>query len=157
FASTLFTFGILPRHRLAGHDLNHDPYNEKPLGTGPFMVSEFRRGQYVVLERNPHYWRRDAQGRSLPYLDRIVVKVVPSSNTLGTLIRAGDVLLSTRMPFMLAKQLQGADGIELVSGPTLGWIHLDFGLRSPSLLQEPVVRRAIAYAINRAALVKAAG
>jgi peptide/nickel transport system substrate-binding protein len=54
FASTLFTFGILPRHRLAGKDLNHDPYNDKPLGTGPFMVTEFRRGQYVVLDRNPY-------------------------------------------------------------------------------------------------------
>ncbi len=157
FASTLFTFGILPRHLLEGHDLNHDPYNQKPVGTGPFKVSEFRRGQYVVLDRNPFYWRRDERGSRLPYIDRVIFKIIASSNTLGVLIRAGDVLLAPRIPYMLAKQLQGAPNIELVSGPSLGWVHLDFGLKSESRLRDPVLRRAIAQAINRAALVKAAG
>ena len=157
FASTLFTFGILPRHLLEGRDLNHDPYNDKPLGTGPFMVREFRRGQYVVLDRNPHYWGRDAAGAPLPYLDRIVYKLIPSSNTMGALIRAGEVLLAPRIPFMLAKQLQGTPNIELVSGPSLGWAKLDFGFKRSALLRDPVLRRAIAQAINRAALIKAAG
>ena len=157
FASTLFTFGILPRHLLEGRDLNHDVYNQKPIGTGPFRVSEFRRGQYVVLDRNPFYWGRDQQGVALPYMDRVIFKIISSSNTLGVLIRAGDVLLAPRIPYMLAKQLQGAHNVELVSGPSLGWVHLDFGLRSASRLRDPVLRRAIAQAINRAALVKAAG
>ncbi len=157
FASTLFTFGILPRHLLAGRDLNHDPYNDKPLGTGPFMVSEFRRGQYVVLDRNPHYWGRDAQGAPLPYLDRIIYKIIPNSNTMGALIRAGEVLLAPRIPFMLAKQLQGAANIELVMGASLGFARLDFGMKGDSMLRDPKLRRAIALAINRAALVKAAG
>jgi peptide/nickel transport system substrate-binding protein len=157
FASTLFTFGILPRHLLEGHDLNHDVYNQKPVGTGPYKVSEFRRGQYVVLDRNPLYWGRDQQGASLPYIDRVIFKIIASSNTLGALIRAGDVLLAPRIPYMLAKQLQGARNVELVSGPSLGWVHLDFGLKPPSRLRDPVLRRAIAEAINRAALVKAAG
>jgi peptide/nickel transport system substrate-binding protein len=157
FASTLFTFGILPRHLLEGRDLNHDPYNDKPLGTGPFMVREFRRGQYVVLDRNPHYWGRDAAGAALPYLDRIIYKLIPSSNTLGALIRAGEVLLAPRIPFMLAKQLQGTANVELVTGPSLGWAKLDFGLKRNVLLRDPVLRGAIARAINRAALVRAAG
>lgn len=157
FASTLFTFGILPRHLLAGQDLNHHPYNDRPIGTGPFMVTEFRRGQYVVLDRNPHYWRRDSHGDSLPYLDRIVYKLIPNSNTMGTLIRAGEVLLAPRIPLMLAKQLAGAANVELVAGPSLGWTRLDFSLRSDNGLKDVVIRRAIARAINRDALVKAAG
>ncbi len=87
----------------------------------------------------------------------MIFKIIASSNTLGVLIRAGDVLLAPRIPYMLAKQLQGAPNIELVSGPSLGWVHLDFGLKSESRLRDPVLRRAIAQAINRAALVKAAG
>ncbi len=157
FASTLFTFGILPRHTLLGKDLNHDAYNQKPLGTGPFMVSEFRRGQFVILDRNPHYWRRDAAGGPLPYLDRVIFKVIPSSNTLSALIRAGEVMLAPRLPYMAAKQLQGIPTIELVHGPSLGWTHLDFGMKAGSLLRDPGLRRAIAQAINRTALVKAAG
>ena len=157
FASTLFTFGILPRHALLGRDLNHDVYNEKPLGTGPFVVRDFRRGQYVVLERNPHYWRRDAGGAALPYLDRIIFKIIPSSNTLGVLIRAGEVMLAPRIPYMLAKQLQGSANIELIRGPSLGWAHLDFGMKEGSMLRDPLLRHALAMAVDRAALVKAAG
>ena len=157
FASTLFTFGILPRHLLLGKDLNHDSYNDLPVGTGPFVVKEFRRGQYVVVERNPHYWGRDERGEPLPYLDRIVYKLIPNSNTMGTLIRAGEVMLAPRIPFMLAKQLRGTANVDLVSGPQLGWARLDFGMRRDTALRDPVVRRSIAQAINRTALVKAAG
>lgn len=157
FASTLFTFGILPRHLLLGHDLNHDPYNTRPIGTGPFMVREFRRGEYVVLDRNPHYWQHDPEGRQLPYLDRIMFRIVPDSNTLGTLIRAGEIGLAPLIPYMLAKQLQGTRGIEIVRGPSLGWEHVDFSFKGPMALRDPVVRRAIAQAIDRRILVRAAG
>ncbi|WP_419728121.1 peptide ABC transporter substrate-binding protein [Lichenicola sp.] len=157
FASTLFTFGILPRHLLLGHDLNHDPYNTRPIGTGPFMVREFRRGEYVVLDRNPNYWQHDAAGRQLPYLDRIVFRIVPDSNTLGTLIRAGEIGLAPLIPYMLAKQLQGTRGTRIVRGPSLGWEHLDFSFKGPAALRDPVMRRAIAQAIDRSILVRAAG
>lgn len=157
FASTLFTFGILPRHLLLGHDLNHDPYNQHPIGTGPFTVREFRRGEYVVLDRNPDYWQHDAEGRGLPYLDRIVFRIVPDSNTLGTLIRAGEIGLAPLIPYMLAKQLLGARGIEIVRGPSLGWEHLDFSFKGSPALRDLTVRRAIAQAIDRRILVRAAG
>src|SRR5262249_43990341 len=38
---------------------------------GPFMVTEHKAGSYVLLGRNPNYWKRDEQGRKLPYLDSI--------------------------------------------------------------------------------------
>ena len=157
FAATLFTFGILPRHLLEGHDLNHDPYNDRPIGTGPFRVREFRRGEYVVLDRNPLYWRRAPDGARLPYLDRIVFRLVPDTNTLGILVRAGEIGLAPLIPAMLAEQLGNARGVEIVRGPSLGWEHLDFNLRGPPALRDIVVRRAIAHAIDRSALARAAG
>ena len=157
FASTLFTFGILPRHLLQGHDLNHDPYNDRPIGTGPFMVDAFRRGDYVVLDRNPHYWRHDATGAPLPYLDRIVFRIVPDSNTMGILIRAGEIDFAPLISTMLAKEISGTRGVRIVKGPSLGWEHLDFNLRGPPALRDVAVRRAIAHAIDRTTLARAAG
>ncbi len=157
FASTLFTFGILPRHLLAGHDLNHDPYNERPIGTGPFKVSAFRRGDYVVLDRNPHYWRQGADGRPLPYLDHLVFRIIPNSNTMGILIRAGEIDYAPLIPIMLAKQLRGTRGVTIMKGPSLGWEHLDFNFRGPAPLRDRVVREAIAHAIDRNTLARAAG
>jgi peptide/nickel transport system substrate-binding protein len=148
FAATLFTFGILPRHLLEGADLNTAPYNDQPIGTGPFMVK---------AERNPNYWRRDAAGRRLPYLDRMIFKIIPNSNTLLTQLKAGELDLVVQTPYDQAKQMKGRAGdIVLERAPMLSWQHLDFNFRNPTL-SDVAVRRAIAHAIDRAALVRALG
>ena len=156
FASTLFTFGILPRHALMGKDLNTDVYNEKPLGTGPFMVREFKRGQYVVVDRNPNYWRKDERGAALPYLDRMVFKIITDSNTLITQLKSGELDLAVQTPYNQARQVESVPGMELVKGPLLSWQHLDFNFRRKPF-QDISVRRAIAHAINRQTLIRAQG
>jgi peptide/nickel transport system substrate-binding protein len=50
------------------------------VGLGPFVFASYEPGQRVVLDRNPHYWRKAPDGTPLPYLDRIVVEVVPDQN-----------------------------------------------------------------------------
>jgi peptide/nickel transport system substrate-binding protein len=157
FASTLFTFGILPKHALEGRDLNTDAYNEKPLGTGPFMVKEFKRGQYVLTERNPNYWRKDDNGERLPYIERIVFKIIPDSNTLITQLKSGELGLVYQVPYNQAKQLDGVAGLELLKAPLLSWQHLDFNFKTAKALQDLAVRKAIAHAINRDTLVRALG
>jgi peptide/nickel transport system substrate-binding protein len=42
---------------------------------GPFLLKEHKAGVYVLLARNPNYWKRDAQGRALPYLDTIRLEI----------------------------------------------------------------------------------
>ena len=59
-------FAVLPKHLLEKYpDINRIPYNSKPVGTGPFIMDGWQRGQKIVFHANPHYWR----GR--PKLDRI--------------------------------------------------------------------------------------
>jgi peptide/nickel transport system substrate-binding protein len=157
FASTLFTFGILPKHTLEGKDLNTDAYNEIPLGTGPFVVKEFKRGQYVLTERNPDYWRKADDGSALPKIERMVFKIVPDSNTLITQLKSGELDLVVQVPYNQAKQLESVDRLELVKAPLLSWQHLDFNFKGPKSLQDVKVRQAIAHAINRDTLVKALG
>jgi peptide/nickel transport system substrate-binding protein len=50
------------------------------VGTGPFVLREHVAGQRLVFDRNPHYWRKAADGQRLPYLDRIVLEVVPDES-----------------------------------------------------------------------------
>jgi len=157
FMSTLFTFGILPKHALDGKDLNTDSYNEKPLGTGPFRVKEFRRGQYVILERNPFYWRKDSKGVQLPYLDGMIFKIIPDSNTLVTQLRTGEVQLAYGIPYSQVKQLDGVPGLNVVKNNVLSWQHLDFNLKTVDAFKDPNVRKAFAYAINKSAVSKALG
>ena len=157
FASTLFTFGILPKHALEGRDLNTDGYNQKPLGTGPFMVREFKKGQYVVADRNPNYWGKAANGDQLPYIQQLVFKIITNSNTLITQLRSRELDLVVQTPYNQAKQIDGVAGIELLRGPLLSWQHLDFNFKSKPSLRDLAVRKAVAHAINRDTLVRAQG
>ena len=156
FASTLFTFGIMPKHLLEGTDLNTSSYNQTPVGTGPFKVKEFVAGQYVALERYDGYWRKAENGDALPYLDGIVFKMIPDSNTLITQLKSGEVDFVAQVPYNQAQQLAGVDRIELITGPLLSWQHLDFNFKSPGL-DDLAVRKAIAMAIDRSVLSKAQG
>ena len=157
YASTLFTFGILPQHALSGKDLNTDVYNEKPLGTGPFKVKEFKRGQYVVVERNPLYWRKDSKGVKLPYLDQIIFKIIPDSNTMVTQLKSGEIQLSSSVPYAQVKQLDAVPGINIVRNNVLSWQHLDFNFKGPQAFRDLRVRQAFAHAINKSAISMALG
>jgi peptide/nickel transport system substrate-binding protein len=42
---------------------------------GPFYVADYKPGSEVLLKKNPHYWKRDAQGRALPYLDAVRLSI----------------------------------------------------------------------------------
>lgn len=157
FASTLFTFGIFPKHTLDGKDLNTDNYNQQPLGTGPFKVTEYKKGQYVILDRNPYYWRKDKAGVQLPYLDRMIFKIIPDSNTMVTQLKSGEVQLAYGVPYSQVAQLDNQPGLQIVKNPVLSWQHLDFNLKGPAPLRDLNVRKAFAYALNKATVSKALG
>lgn len=157
FASTLFTFGILPKHHLEGVDLNTSDFNETPLGTGPFKVTDYQAGQYVVVERNELYWGRAENGDQLPYIERIVFKMITDSNTLMTQLRSGELNLVVQTPLAQASQVRDMNGLELINAPLLAWHHLTFNFASKASLQDVTVRRAIAHAMNRDPLIRTLG
>ncbi|WP_373990785.1 ABC transporter substrate-binding protein [Duganella sp. BuS-21] len=142
---------ILPRHLYQGTDLATNPYNTKPVGTGPFVFKEWQRGSHIVLERNPDYYIP-----GLPHLDRIVWKVINDSASRAAALETGAAHFAVRNPitFSDAARLQKLDTLVLDTKqyePTSFW--LEFNLRDP-VLGKLEVRQAIAHAVDRAALVK---
>lgn len=80
-------YGLLPKHLYEKEtDLSKSEHNRKPLGTGPFRVTDFKTGESITLERNPNYRE---QGK--PYLDKIIFKSVPSSQVAIAQLKAGEV------------------------------------------------------------------
>ena len=61
------------------------------VGLGPFMLKEHVAGQRLVFARNPHYFRRDAAGVQLPYLDSLTLLVIPDQNTEALQLEAGGI------------------------------------------------------------------
>src|ERR1700743_1952663 len=64
-----------------------------PASAGPFLVAEYRPGEYVRLARNPNYWKRDATGRQLPYLDSIRIDIQPNRDIELTRFLRGETQL----------------------------------------------------------------
>jgi peptide/nickel transport system substrate-binding protein len=60
------------------------------VGLGPFLVSEQKAGAYLILRRNPRYWKRDGTGRQLPYLDSIRLEVQRNRDFELLRFRSGD-------------------------------------------------------------------
>lgn len=61
-----------------------------PVSTGPFVMTEWARGEQTTLVANDAYWRTDAQGAALPYLDGVVFRPVPDVSTRRTIMESGD-------------------------------------------------------------------
>jgi peptide/nickel transport system substrate-binding protein len=66
-------------------------YGRSPVGTGPFKFVEWKEGDYVLLERYPNYWETDASGGKLPYLDKVLIKIIVEPSTLVAAVKTGEV------------------------------------------------------------------
>jgi peptide/nickel transport system substrate-binding protein len=141
---------IMPAHLLKGQaDLNHSPYNQRPLGSGPFQVVRWLHGDSIILAANPYYWR----GR--PQIDRIVYRIIPDPNTRLEQLRTGEVDAYFDVDPQLLPQLRTVPDLRVTLTPVADLHVLRFNLRDRAL-DDVSIRRAIALAIDRQRLVAAA-
>ena len=74
----------------------HSPHKEAAV-LGPFVVGEYKPGSYLLLRRNPHYWKRDANGRQLPYLDSIRLDIQQNRELELLRFRRGELDLVNKL------------------------------------------------------------
>jgi peptide/nickel transport system substrate-binding protein len=131
-------------------------------GLGPFVLQRYEPGQRIVLARNPHYWRRDANGVQLPYLDRLTLEIVPDQNAELLRLTSGqvDVLQNEIRPedYRAVKAAADAGRVRLTDvGPGIEREMLWFNLapapkgERPTLVAQDGFREAISVAIDRRA------
>ncbi|MCL5111088.1 MAG: ABC transporter substrate-binding protein [Chloroflexi bacterium] len=90
---------------------------DKPIGTGPFVWDSWTKGSEVRLKRFDRYWQKGTDGQSLPYIDGIVVKIVPDATIRLSALRAKDIDLVTQLPLdevKAWKQSQPPAGVNYV-------------------------------------------
>jgi peptide/nickel transport system substrate-binding protein len=140
-------------------------------GLGPFRLLDYRGGEKLVLEANPHYWRRSPDGERLPRLDRITFLFVGSSDAEVIRFQAGEVDVISRLSAenFNALERRGSDRLRLVDvGPGLEYAFLFFNLNDLEPAEQPELaarqewfrdrsfREAISRAIDRRAVVELA-
>ncbi|RYE50837.1 MAG: ABC transporter substrate-binding protein [Hyphomicrobiales bacterium] len=121
------------------NDLASGWLNEHAVGTGPYRLTEFRRGEIYVFERNEDYWRRK------PYFKRIEAPVIPDISQQILQLRAGDIdAVPKNYPIV---QLSGLpETLEITSSHSMTQYSLFIKAGSP--LDDANIRRAVLTAIN---------
>ncbi|MEQ9639690.1 MAG: ABC transporter substrate-binding protein [Alphaproteobacteria bacterium] len=78
---------VIPKHIFDdGQEIARHPGLNKPIGTGPFVFKEWKKGEYIILERNPNYWDKPK-----PYLDRMVWRIIPDAAARAAALETGEV------------------------------------------------------------------
>jgi peptide/nickel transport system substrate-binding protein len=153
---------VLPSHRFESTQMGpSDALVELPLGTGPFVFTEWRRGDGLELERNPAYWRDPEK----PYLEGISVRVVPDTVAATSSFTNGEYdtvffFVSADLPNLLRQQADGAP-IEVALQETPSWVEWLWlnhsapgrpGTPNP-VLADPAVREAVDLALDRQGII----
>ena len=140
---------IAPKHVFAGTDVLNNPANTAPIGTGPFKFVRYERGQYVIAERNPSYWKPGE-----PYLDRIVWRFINdrASAAAAAALESGQVQVSPLSSLSLADmdRLQKDPRFEVSTrGNEANAVMntVEYNCRNKHL-SDVRVRRAIAHALD---------
>lgn len=151
---------LMPKNLLEKEaDISKTDYNRKPMGTGPFKITDFKAGDSITLERNTNY----RFGPDKPYLDKMIFKSVPTVEVALAQLKAGEVhavwnLSASQTPDV---EKDAAMALQVVPGPTVERIELNTAVNKENtdpnsvhpVLGDLEMRKALLYATPKQQLI----
>lgn len=139
---------IVAKHIYAGSDPLESPANRKPVGTGPFTFDRYVPGQEVRLVANREYFKK-----GLPYLDAVVMRVIPDKANHVVALESGEVQWLFGVPGADRQRILGDDRFRTLStsvnpGGSNCVMTVSFNLDKP-VFGDVRVRRAIGHAVDK--------
>ncbi|AOT72730.1 ABC transporter substrate-binding protein [Geosporobacter ferrireducens] len=141
----LFTFPILPKHKFKSVQEVYTAKNLTPVGTGLYKVNEYHKSRYIKLVANSDYWGKQ------PNIKTIFAKIVPDKETALTSLEANEVALAKSNDFDWEKYSEDQT-LKIYEHMTQEFEFLGFNFKR-ELMQNKNVRQAIAYGVDRQALI----
>ncbi len=140
---------IAPRHLIdKGIDSFKQEFGRAPVGTGPFKLAKWDSAQAITLEKFDGYW--DAARK--PKLDKIVLKIVPDSNTLLVQLKTGEVQMSDAISSLQIDEVNKMENLAITLRDGTDWTHMD--LKQIDFLADKRVRQALDYATPKQQIVE---
>ncbi len=124
-------------------------FGEKPIGSGPFIMQEWHKGDHILMVRNPHFW-----DPSRPYLDQVILSVIADDNVRMLKLQSGEIDIGSDVPFGQISRLSHAPGmtVQLATYDRIDWFQ--FNVKNPKF-SDYQVRQAINYAVDKQAIIQA--
>lgn len=135
---------ILPQHIYKGEDFNR-ALNEEIIGSGPYILKEWKQGESLVLEENINYWGE------VPPIQKITFRFILDADKLNAALESGEVsFINPPLRTGLKRKLESYRGMQVARAAGTTWEHLAFNTNEIDSLK---LRRAVAYGINRKQLL----
>lgn len=151
---------ILPEHIWAGlspDEAQRDFPNEPPvIGTGPFQVVEWKKGEYTRLVANENYWG------GAPKVDQVLLKVYQNATTMAWDLKKKAVDVAVQIPVAQFKELKGTTGVSTIEANQGAYTFLDFNcFPAPDSLgaaagRDIRFRQAMNWAVNKDEIISVA-
>ncbi len=136
---------IVPEHALAGQDVNTGPFTTKPVGTGPYVLTGWSRGEKLSFTANPSYWG------GKPAVEKFTMAVIKDDDVRATRLRAGE-LDGAILPPNLAKGFAGDQGRKTHTAKTYDYRTVTLPTHH-EVTGDTAVRRALDLAVDRQTMV----
>ncbi len=152
------TVPLLPAHLLAGvayGDLPQQPFNQRPVGTGPFRVQRVESGQITLARSDDFYRTKPARSRA--FLDRVILRAYPDTGEALAALARGEIDGVAGLASAEAARARSLKNVVLYSLPTNDFAALFLNLRpGKAVFRDRAVRQAIATAIDRGRVLQVA-
>ena len=144
---SLFSNSILPEKVFKG--AKDEDIANKPVGSGPFMLADWKKGEELVMKPNPHYYEK-----GVPKAPELRIRYIPDDNSRIIALQSGDVDGIDYPPFSRIEELRKDAKLEAQLNPSTQVSHLSLNMREAPL-NNVKFRQALAFGTDRAAIVKA--
>ncbi len=120
----------------------------QPVGSGPYILTEWVKNDHVTLKRNPRYWQKP-----YPYLDELRFDVLTDDNTRMLKFRSGELDIATNVPPNQVESLKRVNGVVVKLFPQMRFDFVYYNhARKP--FNDIRVRRALNSVVDRQAILK---
>ena len=147
FLVNLAMFNLTVQKKAYYEKVGQEAYSQKPIGTGPYRIKEWKRGEYLLFEKNPYYYIG-----GLPKTEEIKFVVVPDDNTRTLQLEAGQIDVATYVPLDGMKKLNDNPELVAVGMPSTLTYYLSFN-HTKKPYDDPKVRLALDYGTDKQEMV----
>jgi peptide/nickel transport system substrate-binding protein len=128
-----------------------DGFNQKPIGTGPFKLTEWVKDDRLIMDTNENFWGDLPKG-----IDRVIWKPVPDDTARAAGLETGEYDLIANMSATSVPRIEANPDLQLISAPSyrLYSIILSSLERHSGPLQDKRVRQALNYAVDKNSIIK---
>lgn len=124
-------------------------FKNEPVGTGPFVFTEWKHNDFITLDKNPGYWKE-----GLPKLNKVIVRSIPDNSARFTALQNGEIDLMEDLSPDDLSTLEGNTGLQKIERPPFNVSYLGFNFNKKPF-DNVKVRQALNHAVNKQAIIEA--